>query len=403
MSVLPFTSLSNIKKPEPPAATPPSDDSTESPGGSRAGADLLRATAPKAKSAPKMEHQEHHHVHIYRHIRVAAIRKHRVELEDEARQHFIHSPDGPPPTAIDPDVRAKLALDAVALDDRKKKKRKRRRQDEQDREDRDREDELDEGPDPEQAAQRVLAKGDSKGKYFQDRPPDRLGDLSLVDPNDMRRFLGPPVRFAQHAMLLAEDRLKSGTKRAEVIDFMASLYLRVDDRAYAHKALRDFGTGSGIIDIYPLEVVKHLLESVPSFFTRLTRGPFMSSSKPGGYEGVTGKPIVLTYDPQLRIRGFALLDGPRPGYLFEPVDPPGTYHLTFQSPGRFTVLVSAIGKNGQIFVEELEVDVKQGEASSEEARAFQREREGEDTAEEQSGRVDAEKKEDLRIHFPRRV
>jgi hypothetical protein len=398
--------LSNVKKPEPPVPPQPAEDATERP--SKAGTELLKATDPKVKGSPKMAHQEHHHVHIYRHIRVAGIRKHRVELEDEARQHGVVAHDATPPPPPDREVAAKLVVEALD-DDESRRRRQRRRKRSSEGGDPDPDEDQDDTSDEakhEQAAQKVLATQDGSGKYFQDLPPDRMGDLTLVEPDEIKRVLGPPVRFAQHSMLLSEDRLRNGASRPDVIEFLSSLYLGLSDRTYAHKALRDFGAGSGIIDVYPLEVVKHLFENVPSFFTRLTKGPFLTSSKTGAYEGETGKPIVLTYDPKLRIRGFALADGPRPGYLFEPVDPPGTYHLIFQSPGSFKVLVSAIAKNGHVLLEELEVNVKQGDQSIEDARAVQRERAHEGESAGLDSESDAEtgsKKSDLSIHFPRRV
>jgi hypothetical protein len=256
------------------------------------------------------------------------------------------------------------------------------------------------------AAEKGFAQKEGGGKYFQDMPDNRLGDLSLTNPNEMKRLLGPSVRFAQHAMLLAEDRLKSGNDRVNVIQFLAELYLGVADRAYALKALREFGTGTGIIDIYPLEVMTHLLENVPGFFTKVGKARFFTSNTTGVYKSETGKPIVLTYDPSLRIRGFALEGGPRPGYLFEPVGPPGTYHLTFSTPGSFKVMVSAISKQGGVAIDELAVEIEQGAGDIETAAAIQRERaheaEPEDAADSEEPAKES-KKDDLTIHYPKRI
>jgi hypothetical protein len=128
----------------------------------------------------------------------------------------------------------------------------------------------------------------------------------------------------------------------------------------------------------------------------------------GVYKTETGKPIVLTYDAALRIRGFALEGGPRPGYLFEPVEPQGTYHLVFQTAGRFKVLVSAISKGGEVSIEELAIEVAQGTKSIEEEAAIRRERahevsdESEDAADTPPAPKDG-KKDDLTIHFPKRI
>lgn len=340
-----------------------------------------------------------------KHVRKAQDVYHRKELEEEARKHHVALADGPEQAQREEEVDEDYVLQGLNFDEQRKKRGRQQQQDDDD-EHEDAEDAVALG---QAAAEKGFTQKEGGGKYFQDMPADRMGDLSLSNPNDMKRLLGPSVRFAQHAMLLAEDRMKSGSDRVQVIEFLASLYLGVADRAYALKALREFGTGTGIIDIYPLEVMKHLLENVPAFFTKIAKGRFFTANTSGVYRGETGKPIVLSYDPALRIRGFALDGGPRPGYLFEPVDPPGTYHLIFQTAGQYKVMVSAISKNGSVSIEELAVEIAQGTSSIEETAAIQRERaheleaeaEGEAPSEDPSQKP--AKKDDLTIHFPKRI
>jgi hypothetical protein len=367
--------LTKVKPPDPP----PNPDGSDTPADttSKAGDAILKATTAQAKSkgAHKADYQRPHQAHVYRHIRVATLRKNRVELEEEARRHYVSTHEGPGGPTRPNETDRRDRIEGLNFDERRKKKGK-RRQDEDERDGQ--EGQSDDGEEATQGAQAAIAKGlvsaDGAGKYFQDLPEDRLGDLTLTNPNEMKRVLGPSVRFAKHAMLLAEDQLKSGAPRDKAIEFLASLYVGLADREYAYKALKDFGAATGIIDLYPLEVMKHLFEHVPSFFNRVTQGRFLTSSKPEGYEGQTGVPIVLTYDPKLRVRGFALRGGERPGYLLEPVDPPGTYHLVFDSPGHFLVLISAIDKAGELRIEEFEVDITRGARRLEEETAVRRER-----------------------------
>jgi hypothetical protein len=359
-----------VKPPEPPS---PAGDATESPssGISKAGAELkTKLPKPHAQHAPHAHYQRPHQAHVYRHVRVAGLRAQLRELEEEARRHHIFTQEG------GADAKNPLAterhdrIEGLNFDERRKKKGK--KQKDHDREHRDDQRDQDEGT--EAQASKARATSDGRGKYFQDQPADRLGDLTLTDPDEVKRLLGPSVRFAQHTMLLAEARLKQGVPREEAIAYLAELYVGLSDREYALKALKDFGGGTGIIDLYPLEVMKHLLEHVPSFFTRVKTGRFLTSSSGGKYKGETGTPIVLTYDPRLRIRGFALHGGDRPGYLLEPVDPPGTYHLVLDSPGRFKVLLSAISKGGDVSIEEFEVEIVAGRRRLEEEATIQRER-----------------------------
>jgi hypothetical protein len=47
--------------------------------------------------------------------------------------------------------------------------------------------------------------------------------------------------------------------------------------------------------------------------------------------------------------------------LLEPIDPPGTYHLSFATPGSYGVMLSALSKDGQLRIEEFTVDVSPGD------------------------------------------
>jgi hypothetical protein len=342
-----------------------------------------------------------------RHVRGAQELSHKQALEDEARRNQAVE-QGLVTIQREEEEEEERLLKGINFDEQRKKRGRQQQHDDDEHEDGEEAVALGQA-----AAEKGFAQKEGGGKYFQDMPDDRLGDLSLTNPNEMKRLLGPSVRFAQHAMLLAEDRLKSGDDRAQVINFLAELYLGVADRAYAQKALREFGTGTGIIYVYPLEVMQHLLENVPAFFTKVSKARFFTSNTTGAYKTETGKPIVLTYDPALRIRGFALHGGPRPGYLFEPIDPPGTYHLTFQTPGTFKVLVSAISKNGAVAIEELAVEIVQGTTDLQNAAAIQRERAHEaelagaepdnDMQLSKTETKSESKKDDLTIHFPKRI
>jgi hypothetical protein len=397
--------LATVKKGGPPGTNPPPANA-QSQVASQVGSEILKArnaAGKQAKESPISPYMRPHRVHVGQERKIANERHHRAEMEEEARKHQVLDACALGGAQREEEEENNTRIQGLNFDEQRKKRGRQQREDgEQD----DREDGEEAAALGQAAAQKGLAANEGAGKYFQDLPEDRMGDLSLTNPNEMKRVLGPSVRFAQHAMLLAEEQLKQGLPREEVVGFLAELYVGVADRAYAQKALREFGTGTGIIDLYPLEVMKHLLEHVPGYFTKVSKGRFFTSTK-GTYKGETGKPIVLTYDPALRIRGFALEGGPRPGYLFEPIDPPGTYHLTFQTPGRFRVLISAIAKNASVAIEELEVEIAQGTADMEEAAAIKRERanEAEQDAEDSSD-SDAEKKskkDDLTIHFPKRI
>jgi hypothetical protein len=271
--------------------------------------------------------------------------------------------------------------------DEHRKKRGRQPQDEDEREQ------------AEDEAARQLGMGTDKGKLFEDLPEDRLGDLSMADPNEMKRVLGSPMRFAQHAMMLAAQRQIEGLPRDTAIEYLAQLYLGVSDRTYANKAIRQFGAATGVLDIYPVEVMQHLLAHAPNFLRKVQLGSFFTSTPKAGYRTEVGKPITLAYDDTLRIRGFALQGGGQPGYLFEPVEPPGSYHLSFAEAGTFKVAISALTKDGHLLIEDFQVVVdprKTDEASPE----LERMSGSPEDAEESEGE---KKEQDLKVVIPRYI
>lgn len=276
---------------------------------------------------------------------VAFMRKHAADLEEESRRH-VSAEAGAERMREEEEEQSRRKVQGFSFDERRKKRG--RRFDENDDAD-------SEEAEAEARAKEMVGGGGSRGQLFSSAPTDRLGDLELTDPQEMQRVLGTSVRFAQHAMILAEAKLADGASRASAIAYLAGLYDALDDRAYAEKALRLFGPGTGIVDLYPLEVVDHLLEHVPGFVQRTRRAALF-----GGQLRVRARPkakIRLEYDENLRVRGFALRGGPRPGYRFEPVDPPGVYELSIDGEGRFEVLISAITKDGWLWLDTLDADI----------------------------------------------
>ncbi|MBI2376939.1 MAG: hypothetical protein HYV07_23265 [Deltaproteobacteria bacterium] len=351
------------------------------------------AAGKQAKAAKLAQYQRPHRVHSEQEEQIAHARKRALELLESAEQYAVE----------DEQVRLQRAdeleeeenrLKGLNLDERRKKRGQR-----------DSEGEEDDDDQGEEAA-KSLGFTEGTGKFFQDAPEDRMGDLSLNNPEDMKRILGPSVRFAQHAMLLAEDRLKSTASRQDAISYLASLYVGLTDNAYANKALRDFGPGTGVVDLYPLEVIKHLLEHVPAFITKISTAKFFANVPKEGYEGVAGEPILLRYPQDLRIRGFAIVGGDKPGYLFEPTDPPGTYLLTIGQPGTYTVMVSALARGGMLSIEEFPVRVTPGRGKTLEAsEVVKKVRSAFVDADGTSAEEKPKKKkdEDLKVVIPRRI
>jgi hypothetical protein len=197
--------------------------------------------------------------------------------------------------------------------------------------------------------------------FARDERPDP-GDPSLFDPDEIQRALGTPAAYAKHVMILAEAfRVETGAHRHEAIDYLARMFVALSDKSFGRLAIKEFGPQSGIIDIYPLEVVDHVLRRYPGFLAKTGFGSFFQNvpeSRDRWIKTNTEATVILEYAPDLKIRGFAIQDGGRPGYAFEPEVEPGKYRLHIQSAGKFVVLISALNRSGYTTIDRLRIQVR---------------------------------------------
>ena len=199
-----------------------------------------------------------------------------------------------------------------------------------------------------------------KSKYFEDTELGQPGDLSLVNPDTIQRRLGSPMAYAKHVMILAEAfRKNTGATRSEAISYMASMFLSLTDTRFGWSALKEFGHGTGIIDIYPLEVIEEIMVKYPGHLPKVSFGRiFKKSDKEEDILRTdTDTPLLLSYPEELKIRSFALKGGGVPGYTFEPAEKLGTYKLQIRAPGRFNVLIASLNRSGFSLIEALTIAV----------------------------------------------
>lgn len=189
-----------------------------------------------------------------------------------------------------------------------------------------------------------------------------VGDPRLLDPHAIKEALGSPAAYAKHCMILAEAfRQSTGAHRREAVTYLARLFAALGDRAFARQALKELGPGTGIVDLYPLEVVAHVLEQHPGLLSKVGFGRLFARPKAQRNlvleAGVAG---LLEYPSHLKIRGFALEGGGQPGYRFEPALDEGRYHLTIQAAGKYRLLISGTTRSGYTVIDRIDVLVKDG-------------------------------------------
>jgi hypothetical protein len=190
-----------------------------------------------------------------------------------------------------------------------------------------------------------------------------VGDPRLTDPLAIKEALGSPVAYAKHAMILAEAfRTTTGATRQEAIGYLALMFAALGDRNFARQALKELGPATGIVDLYPLEVTERVIEFHPGLLLKVGFGTLFARSKKKEpvLELEAGVPHELHYRPGLKIRGFALKGGGRPGYRFQPGASEGLYTLTIFVPGRHQLLISALARSGHTVIDRLDVLVREG-------------------------------------------
>ncbi len=193
-------------------------------------------------------------------------------------------------------------------------------------------------------------------------PAAEPGDPALTDPEVARRALRTPRAYAEHCMILAEAfRRATGATRAEGLAYLARMLVAIADPVFGRAAMKELGPSTGIVDLYPLELLEHVIDHHPGFLPKVARGRFVRREPPEVETFVldTDAPLVLRYRDELKVRGFAVVGGARPGYRFEPVEE-GAYALSLETPGRYTCAVSCLSKTGQVVIDRLEVRVHAG-------------------------------------------
>lgn len=145
---------------------------------------------------------------------------------------------------------------------------------------------------------------------------------------------------AQHLMALLA-RGHRARARPEVIERAGALLLGLDDPARAHRIVAALPEVAPIVDIYPLEVVAHLVTVQPGYLPRVDFGSvILNKERLEARIFEVGEVAVLHVPLAARLTAFALEGGGAPGYAFAP-GPPARYLLEVHDAGQFSWLIRA--------------------------------------------------------------
>ncbi|MBK8012312.1 MAG: hypothetical protein IPK13_13265 [Deltaproteobacteria bacterium] len=204
-----------------------------------------------------------------------------------------------------------------------------------------------------------------RAHLFETRSEAEPGDLTLTDVEAARNAFPSPLAYARHAIVLAAKfRQSTGATREEALEYLTRLFVGLSDLSFARQALRSFGPDTGIIDIYPLEIIERVLLRYPGFLHKTGFGRVVFVDAPGDerpYRLERGKASTLRYSRALKVRGFAILGGGRPGYRLTPLaTADDAIALTIERDGQYSLLLSAITRTGFTIVDRIDVNVGPG-------------------------------------------
>ncbi len=190
----------------------------------------------------------------------------------------------------------------------------------------------------------------------------RPGAPGLMLPDEIQAAFPSPLDYAKHCMLLAQTfGHTTGAAHHEVVDYLVALFVGLRDHRFGRRALLSWGPDTGILNVYPLEVIERVLIAYPEFLPRLRRerwiAPELGDPPQAELTLSPDLPLSLTVPEDVMVRGFAVKAGVRPGYRFEPGPERSTYALTLSTPGRYELLMSARRPSGDTLVDGLQVRV----------------------------------------------
>jgi hypothetical protein len=175
-----------------------------------------------------------------------------------------------------------------------------------------------------------LRKKGLKDDFVPERPPPDVEKLGLN-------------RVVAHVVRLYDQWTLDGVKRDDAVPKMAAWLAQLSSPQVIRRVLQELES-KPIRDVYPLEILMHLLEHRPDLLPGAKRGAVVGNSDElaSGRKCFAGHAVQVQVPPDTRLKSFALLGGGRPGYEFFPT--PGDdnkYTLLIDTPGRFTFALLA--------------------------------------------------------------
>ncbi|MBI1949170.1 MAG: hypothetical protein HYS27_26010 [Deltaproteobacteria bacterium] len=159
------------------------------------------------------------------------------------------------------------------------------------------------------------------------------------------------TRATAHVVRLFDAWTLDGLGRTESVEKMATFIGQFSNTTTIKKVLAELES-KPIRDVYPLEIVMHLLDTHPELLPGVRKGSVLGNiaEVADGKRMLAGVPFPVEVPSDVRLKSFALLGGGRPGYEFAPTVEADKYSLLVDTPGRYTfaLLAATLTQLGRI-------------------------------------------------------
>lgn len=151
-------------------------------------------------------------------------------------------------------------------------------------------------------------------------------------------------RTASHVVRMFDHWTLDGVPREESVEKMALWMSKLSTPQAVRKVLTEMES-KPIRDVYPLELLIHLLEHRPEVVPNVKKGAVLANlfDLNASQKILAGHGIQLHVPADTRIKSLALLGGTRPGYEFYPTpNCDNRYTLLIDTPGRWVFALLAV-------------------------------------------------------------
>lgn len=159
-------------------------------------------------------------------------------------------------------------------------------------------------------------------------------------------------KLAAHVVRLFDTWTLQGIKHGDAVEKMATWMAALSTPQQIKKLLIELES-KPIRDVYPLELLMHMLEHRPELLPGVKKGAVLGNSGElaDGKKIFAGHATTVQVPSDVRLKSLALLGGGRPGYEFHPTaGDDNKYTLLIDTPGRwkFALLATPLVSLGRI-------------------------------------------------------